>query len=360
LPMYVPLPNRNVMLADIMIRDMLATNSGRVYTDRQKISVEEVVGRQNLPLLAQVGLTGKTRIPAEYIAPIKVFKDSVLAGYKDGVMPIFFSTTVRHELIQDYAPALLQEGLTYRFVRIPDGPIQRPLPALDVERTYRLFTDEFQMTSILDPKVRKEEQTRGLFVNYGLAIQAITDALVAMGQPQKAYDFVKVIDQFEMDAEVRGIFLRDLYVVALEAGIQADAARYAEELKTLGYSAQQLQRLPVEYYMRLGVVHLGQGELTLAEQILQKAYNHATREYPDPFHRLVTYYVEIGDTAKASQLVAEWDSRYPGDPLTFQMYLNYLNKPRAALEVLDRIIRDYPDEPELLQVRDSLKSAYNL
>jgi hypothetical protein len=71
-------------------------------------------------------------------------------------------------------------------------------------------------------------------------------------------------------------------------------------------------------------------------------------------------YMETGQNQKARTLLEEWEARYPGDPLSFHLYMNYLDDPRAGLRVLDQVIQANPGEPGLIQLRDSIKQANNL
>ena len=159
-----------VMLADIMIRDMIATNSGKVYADTEKVAISGF----------------STKIPIDYLLPQDVFAERVLNDYEEKGMPIYFSTTVSPGRVRKYAPYLIQEALVYCVRRAPEEELARVRPAIDVARSYGIFTNEFMMESILDPRVRRDDQTRGLFINYGIAMQEIAEGLVVRGEAKKA------------------------------------------------------------------------------------------------------------------------------------------------------------------------------
>lgn len=327
-----------VMLADIMIRDMIATNSGKVYADSEKVAVSGF----------------STKIPLDYLVPQEVFAEHVLSNYNEGVMPIYFSTTVSPGRVREYAPYLIQEALVYRVRRAPEEELTRVRPAIDVDRSYEIFTEEFMMKSILDPRVRRSGQTRGLFINYGIAMQEIAEKLVFMGQARKAYEFAKIIDSFKVEEAVRRVFLMNLYVFARQAGADEDAERYYQEMESKGW-------LDSQFHIRQGITYARAGDTVLAEQELKRAYAQATRENPQGFVSLVMFYLEtVKDSARARELVDAWDERFPGHELSFRLYLDYLGEPGEALRVLDYIILAHPGEMQLIRLRDSLKAKYNL
>ena len=361
LPVVVPRGrNESITLSSIMIRDMIATNAGRIYSENQKVAVEELFPPGALSSLQEMGLTGRTRIPVEYLAPVEVFKDSVLARYTEGVMPLYFSTTVSPGLVKDYAPALVEEGLAYRFTRIPEGGSNLTEPRMNVERTYELFTKGFQMTSILDPKVRKDERTKGLLVRYTVTMQELAENMIG-SDPQSAYGFMKRVMDFPLEDDIRTVFLGYLYVIALETGNNADAQTYKAELLTKkGFTEDIIEKLPPEYLSRRGLMLYNRGDTAFALSALEKAASYASQDYPDPFRGLVELYLSLGDTAMALRAVDSWDKRYPGDPLTFRFYYYYLKKPGEAVRVLDEAIKNNPDDPELKRFRDSLRNVYNL
>ncbi|MCK4231691.1 hypothetical protein KAX21_01960, partial [candidate division WOR-3 bacterium] len=327
-----------VMLADIMIRDMIATNAGKVYADSEKVAVSGF----------------STKIPLDYLLPQEVFAEHVLRNYEEKVMPIYFSTTVSPGRVREYAPYLIQEALVYRVRRAPEEELTRVRPAIDVDRSYEIFTEEFMMKSILDPRVRRSGQTRGLFINYGIAMQEIAQGLVVRGQARKAYEFVKIVDSFEAEEAVRRVFLMNLYVFARQAGANEDAERYYREMESKGW-------LDSQFHVRQGIAYVRSGNIVLAEQELKRAYAQATREDPQGFVSLVMFYLEtLKDSAKARELVDVWDQRFPGHELSFRLYLDYLGEPGEALRVLDYIILAHPGEMQLIRLRDSLKAQYNL
>jgi hypothetical protein len=327
-----------VMLADIIIRDMLATNAGKVYADSEKVAISGF----------------STKIPIDYLLPMDVFAQRVLDDYKETIMPVYFSTTVSPSRVQSYAPYLIQEALAYRFRKAPREDLERRHPAINLRRSYEIFTEEIKLESILDPRVRRDDQMRGLFINYGIAMQEIAEQLVGIGQPQRAYDFVKVVDSFDVEPDVRRVFLMNLYVFARQAGADADADRYYKELESEGW-------LDTEFHIRQGMTYARTGDTALAEEELKRAYAKATSENPQGFLSLFMFYMEITkNPARARELVEDWNVRFPGHELSFRLYLDYLEDPAAALRVLDQIIRTNPGELQLIQLRDSLKAQYNL
>lgn len=339
LPAYVILSRTQVvMLADLMIRDMIATNAGKVYADSEKVFVSGF----------------STKIPRDYLLPTRMFIDNVLKDYKENVMPVYFSTTVSPSRVQEFGPYLIQEGLAYRFRKAPPEDSMLGRPAIDLDRSVELFTKEFKMHSIMDPKVRRDEQAKGLFINYGVAMQEIGEQIAMKGDPKKAYEFVKPVAQFDVEPEVRRVFLLNLYMFAAQAGEVQDAETYRVELEAKKW-------LGPDFYIRQGLGFLRRGDTLRAEQEIKKAYASATRENYQPFLSLFLFYTEtMRDTAKALELLDAWNRRFPGHEVSFRLYLDYLKDPRKAVGILDDIVRQNPNEPGLIQFRDSLKKAYNI
>ena len=162
------------------------------------------------------------------------------------------------------------------------------------------------------------------------------------------------MDSFDVEDDVRRVFLMNLYVFARQAGANEDAERYYKEMESKGW-------LDAQFHIRQGITYARAGNTTLAEQELKLAYAKATQEEPQGFISLVMFYLEtLKDTGKARELVDAWDARFPGHELSFRLYLDYLGEPGKALRVLDYIIRANPGEMQLIRLRDSLKARYNL
>lgn len=341
LPVGIPVSRGQVIyLADIIIRDMLATNSGKVYTEDEKIDIP--------------GTT--TRIPLDYLVG-EMFTENVLADYSEGVMPVYFSTTVSPSRVNQYAPYLIQEGLVYRFRKAGEVDMMRSRPAIDPEKSIEIY-NSFKMESILDPKVRRDAQSRGLFVNYGITMQEIAEELAARGEPRRAYQFVKKISEFDVRDEVRFVFLVNLDAFAIQAGEYGEAdSFFAEVVADFG------DAMGADVYLRRGILFYNAGQFQRAEEEFKRSYARAlNRTNPDfqTLARMVVFHLEIGDTARAREMVDGWDRMFPGQDITYRLYLDYIKDPRAALRVLNTIIRNRPQDLELLILRDSIIETYNL
>jgi tetratricopeptide (TPR) repeat protein len=195
-------------------------------------------------------------------------------------------------------------------------------------------------------------------VNYGITMQEIAEELVARGQPQRAYQFVKKIREFDVRDEVRYVFLINLDAFAIQAGAYDEADTYfAEAVEEFG------DVMGADVFLRRGILFYNAGELRRADEEFKKTFARTmNRANPDfqTLARMVVFHLEIGDTARAREIVDGWDRMFPGQDITFRLYLDYVKDPRAALRVLNTIIQRRPQDLELLILRDSLIETYDL
>lgn len=367
----------HITLADIIIRDMLATNAGITYTDAEKVPV--LWPDQSGTRLIQVDTF--TWLPSDYLLPIDQFCEKIFPHYKEGVMPLYFSTTVSPGRVRQFAPFLSQEGQAYRFTSPadtimekllwdqsrqiwayafqrpgegPDGETRTELvyayqPQMDLERTYRLFTEEYMLTSALDPRVRHHEQTDMMYGQYGMLMLEIGARIAMQGEHRRAYDFVKPVASFDVEDEVRRIFLLNIYNFATKAGNMQDAQRYFDELERNDW-------LGADFYLSKGLGFLESGNVTMAYENFEKVLDKTTRDNPQPVIDLFQIYIELlNDVVRARDLVDKWDEKHPNDDVSIGLYLE-LNDIANALRVLDQTIKIKPDELWRRQIRDSLRN----
>jgi|GEM_PF-333189 len=334
------------MLADIMIRDMLATNAGIVYADSEKVEVR------------LRGFAGHfTKIPLDYLIPVDSFCLKVLERYKEGTMPIYFSTTVLPSKIQNYHRYLIQEGLAYRFRKPPqDMPVSvYSIPPVDIEKSYKMFTQEFQFTSIMDSRVRHSEQTDLLYSHYGIIMLNVAEHMIKYGYDTKeTYNFVKPVATFDAEDALRKYYYNRLYTLAKFAGVADDAQIYFDTLKANGW-------LDANFLIEQAVNSLRIGDTAEAYRQFNELASNATEDNPENFIKIFMFYLrEVNDTSKALNLLKTWDTKYPGNLVTIRLYMDYLKDPKNALKVIEKSIQLYPSESSLRILRDSLKRTYNL
>ncbi len=322
LPPYLITPDRKIIyLRDIIIRDLIATNAGIRYSDRDKVRVGSF-----------------TPIPIDYVVPDSIFWNKVLDKYKETVMPIYFSNTVERGILKSYLPYLTLEGIVYR-VRGPKGE------RINVAKSIEILEKRFKMSSILDPKVKKDEDTRGLFVNYAATMTEIATYLLLKGRKEEAYRFVRKILKFEMEPEDKRIFYYQISQFAIETG------RYEEALILLDSVSKWGFRDP-ELYMRQALAYFGMGDKELAKRAMKLCFVSSGGRI-DYFMAIFNWYrYTLHQPEKAYQFLKLWDEAFPGNHYTWIFYLRHLKDTADALSALERI----PDKRDLeKEVLDSLK-----
>lgn len=262
---------RTFLLKDIMIRDIIATNAGI-----------------------------KLKWPEEYVSPAKEFMAKVMDKYEAKVMNIFFATTVdRRENLTDVEPYLRLEGLVNRVTNV-NAPNQ-----IDVAKTQELF-DIYKMSSMMDKNIRKDDNTKGLFMNYIASFAALSQEYQKMGNLDLAISTLKKTLAFDIEPSRKVPIYYNLSVFALLDQDYPNAIAFLDSVDALGYRDPDL-------LVRRGWIYQSQGNYELAE----KAYlNARTMEpnRPEPIQSLVSLYTEnLKDTAKAITLLQDWIRRNPKD-----------------------------------------------
>jgi tetratricopeptide (TPR) repeat protein len=263
--------NRTFLLEDIMIRDMVATSAGiRLQWPDDYASTSE-----------------------EYMA--KVFGP----GYHPRT-PVYFATTVGREKLADVAPYLRLEGLVYRVVP------ERGTSQVDIERSQDLVYNKYKMASMFDPRVHKDENTKGLFITYAASYLGLATELRQAGRRQEAEDLVARALRFDLDKDRRATLFYHLAVMSMENRNFDRALAALDTIKLYGLTNP-------EFDIQRGRAYEGEGDFRKAEE----AYLAAAAAAPGqatPVQSLTRLYLErLYDTGKARSLLDQWLRRAPGD-----------------------------------------------
>ncbi len=320
-PYLITRERRIIYLRDLIIRDLIATNSGKVYPDREKVRVANF-----------------TPIPRDYVLPDSVFWERVLENYEEKVMPIYFSNTVERGVLKSYLPYLTLEGLVYR-VRGPYGE------QINIKKSVGLFEKGLKMSSILDPKVRKDENTRGLFVNYGETIRTIATYLLSQGKKEEAYQLMRRVLKFEMEKEDKRYFYSHVAQFAIETKRYREALILLDSIINWGYATPDL-------YVRQSLAYYGAGEKELAKRAMNMCLV-ASKGRPEYLIGMFQWYLYIVKSPeKAYEFLKLWDEALPGNHYTWFLYLKNLHDTTEAINALERIPNKVDIEKEML---DSLR-----
>jgi tetratricopeptide (TPR) repeat protein len=227
-------------------------------------------------------------------------------NYKEGVMPIFFATTVdRGENLKDVEPYLRLEGLVNRVTSIKQSG------QVDLARTQDLF-DAYKMKSMRDPKVNKDENTKGLFMNYIASYAALSQEYQKIGQLDKAISILKQTLSFDIDPMRKVPIYYNLSVFALLNQDYTLSLSYLDSVQNMGYTDADLST-------RRGWIYQSQGNYPAAEQAYLNARAQAPNK-PEPVQSLVSLYTEyMKDTTKAKGVLQDWLRRNPNDAMAKQM-----------------------------------------
>jgi len=268
---FVGKNNRTFLLEDIMIRDMVATAGGV-----------------------------KLKWPEDYVATSEEYVAKVFGpGYKPRT-PVYFATTVAPSSLQDVKGHLRLEGLVYRVV--PEAGAEQ----VDVARSRYLVDSVFSMKSILDPRVRKDENTRGLLLTYAATFMGMANEYRRQNRPLDAEHVLTLATGLELDPERRMTVLYHLSSFALQNGHYDSALAALETIRALGFNQP-------EFAVRRGVAYEGKGDLKGAESAYIDAVN-ADPGRGEFVEALVRFYLDrLRDTAKGKAMLQLWLRRSPSD-----------------------------------------------
>jgi tetratricopeptide (TPR) repeat protein len=268
---------RTFLLKDIMIRDIVATAAG-----------------VKLKWPDDYGSTSE-----EYMA--KVFGP----GYQPRT-PVYFATTVSRDNLQDVEPYLRLEGLVNRVVP------EKGQNQVDVERTRHLLYDVYVMKSMMDPKVEKDENTKGLLINYAASYLALAGEYQKAGRNKDGEEVLAAALKFDLDTDRKLPLFYHASVFATLAGDYDKALEYLDSVQSRGLTDPELS-------LRRGIALQGKGDFVKAEEV----YRQSLLQDPsrsEPVQALERLYLEdMHDTNKAKAVLEDWLRRNPADTMATKM-----------------------------------------
>ncbi len=269
---------RVYLLKDIIIRDLLATNSGI-----------------------------KLSWPDDYLLSPHEFRQKVLKNYKEEKgTKIYFAATVSRDNLYDVEPWLKTQGLV-QLVVSDSGENQ-----LDLEKTEKFLNSVYKMNSMLDKRVMKDENTRGLLINYAATYLTLAQEYQKIGQVDKAIEVMEKAVSFDLDPQRKSLLYYNLSYFALLAGRRELAVTYLDSIEKLGVR-------DFEILLRKGIALQSLGEMEKAENSFQEALRLAPNR-PEPVQALYTLYLSaLADTPKAKEVLNNWLRRNPYDTVAKNM-----------------------------------------
>ncbi len=274
---FVGKNNRTFLLEDIMIREIVATSAGV-----------------------------KLKWPEDYSCTAEEYQARVFGpGYQPRT-PVYFATTVGREKLVDVAPYLRLEGLVYRVTGVA-APGQ-----VDVELTRRRLYDEYRMASILDPKVYRDDNTRGLLITYAASYLALANEFRRQGRLSEAEEAVLRSLRLDLDNDRKVTLYYNLMLFAGDNGNFDLALVAIDSIIRLGITDAEL-------WLRRGRLLEQKGDFARAVQ----AYLDAGSREPgwrEPVQSLAMLYLQrLYDTARARAVLEDWLRRNPADSLAAQL-----------------------------------------
>ena len=268
---FVGKNNRTFLLEDIMIRDMVATAAGV-----------------------------KLKWPEDYVATSEEYDAKVFGPGYHPRTPVYFATTVSPSSLQDVRAHLRLEGLVYRVVPEAGGD------QVDLARSRYLVDSVYSMKSIFDPRVRKDENTRGLLLTYAATFMGMANEYQRQGRPLDAEHVLTLATGLELDRDRRMTIFYHLANFALQSGHYDSALAALDTIRVLGFNQP-------EFAVRRAVAFEGKGNLKEAESAYIDAVN-ADPSRGEFLQALVRLYLnKLRDTAKGKALLQLWLRRAPAD-----------------------------------------------
>ncbi len=323
-----PFGGNYILLADFMVRDMIATSLG-YKTDNM------------------VRLRNGLEFPKIYLASQKEFLDSVIAQGGEFKVPIYFALTVSHDHYAGWENYLEMEGMALALRTHPvrsfsgsdginlqktsyllHGPIRPQEYVAKYSDTKPPWDDVFRYRGVFNPKVYKDETHEKMVRNcasvafrVGIEYESTARMLMAMNDTARAESLYRLaIDEFWFGQE----FLKNLSEESREKlapqinAVNAEIANIYLGLNEIDSAKAYINKITdIEGDPRalsiLSDIYLTAGDTDSAIVQLEKILS--INPFPDVYAKLIGLYVDLGDTAKARQLLREAEQRGAQVPL---------------------------------------------
>jgi len=290
---------RHFILSQIMIRDMLATNTGI-----------------------------KLRWPDEYTMTSDEFRKRIFVNYKPQ-MPIYFATTVSPENTKDVDGHLLQKGLAQLIVPevVPSGA------EFDGPATIDIVFNRLRFTSSLDPRVVKDDNTRGLLINYARTFLDVAQYCDKVKDTVHGVQACKWAIQLGLDKDKRAQLMFLMSRLLANFGKPDLAQLYLDSANSM---VKQDATTRVQTAWNQAAILRAQGNFAASESI----YQSIVRMAPELYWDLYELYKGTKDLAKAEMTLDNWYHAVPQ---------NWDNTQR----LLDAVVGELQDHKHALAVLDS-------
>jgi tetratricopeptide (TPR) repeat protein len=268
---FVGKNNRTYLLKDIMMRDIVATSAGI-----------------------------KLRWPDDYACTPEEYRARVFTESYNPRSPVYYATTVSSDNLEDVDPHLRLEGLVNRVVR------EEGANMIDVAKTRHFMYDVYKINSMLDPKVEKDENTRGLLINYAASYLALASEYQKTNQNQEALEVIEKALSFDLDQSRKVPLYYHASMFAMLNGQYDKAISLLDSIQARGFQDPELS-------LRRGYAYQGKGDFARAETAYRAALTEDPTR-PGPIQALYRLYLDdMHDTDRARVLMQQWLQRAPDD-----------------------------------------------
>ena len=299
---------RHFNLGDVMIRDMLATNTGITL-----------------------------KWPEDYAVTSDQFRALVFKNYHPRI-PIYFATTVEPSNMEDVKGHLLQKGLALLVVgqEIPPGK------ELDGPATADIFFHRIKLTSTLDPRVVKDDNAIGLLGTYAKAFLDLAQYAAGVGDTASCIKASDEVVRLGMDRErqTQVLFLTSknladvgvvdkaqLYLDSASNMVKQDrstrgaiawtqASIYRAAGKYAAAESIYMSLVPIapELYWDLSEMYrTGLKDNAKAEAALETWYGKVAQDWPSTARYIDALLTRFGDRARARLVLDAWMKKNPKD-----------------------------------------------
>ncbi|MEO0191101.1 MAG: tetratricopeptide repeat protein, partial [candidate division WOR-3 bacterium] len=295
--------------------------SPQVTPDRRIIYVKDIMIRHIIATNSGIELKGR-----DYFIPLDEFARKYMKGYK-GKRPIYFASTVSPENYKGLDPYLRIEGLVNR---VTGDSMEAPYN-IDIEKTADFFYRQFRYTGLFRPEnypflskvlvdfenrkargefpgyyVIRDENSERLYANYAAGLFSLGLVLQAKGDIEGAINAWRFAMMFE--PMQRFAFVFNLGLLYAQIGMYDSADAMFSQIKT-----KDPQNL-----MRLGMVYRSMGRYDKAIEYFQEIVTSQPRN-AQGYMALLATYLDMNDTTSAKKVIRQWLMINPSDTSALNM-----------------------------------------
>jgi tetratricopeptide (TPR) repeat protein len=329
---------RHFILSQVMIRDLVATNTGI-----------------------------KLRWPDEYTVSSEEFIKRVFKDYQ-GKTPIYFATTVSPDNLRDVQGHLLQKGLAKLVVGqyLPEGR------DFDGPATIDLMFNKMNMKSSMDRAVTKDENTKGLLINYAVTFLDLAQYCDSVRDTVNGIRACESALRLDLESEKRAQLMYLLSHLLARFGQTASAAARTDSANVLmgadtslnatakpkADQEQQRRDMTARFQTLWTQANIlrAEGKYSEAEAV----YQNLVGLLPDMHWELFDLYsTAMNDKVKAAATLEQWyrkaGANWDNTRRLAQAFAGKLHERQRASQVLDTWVKNNPrDSQKVRLVRDSL------